>query len=193
VRQLDPLAMRLLGRHGVIPAATLRAIAEEIEPRLARWGRLKLLTCVLVAAGLFTLHAFGDTLPIGTVVRASAGGVISAALASAVPFFLVCLFCQRLHRASFQRIGPVMLKHRRCPHCGDDLRGLGTDPDDGCTVCPECGSAWSIDDAAIAERLASIRPPVRLIPELGEWGMVGGTSALVVMTLVGVVSFVMSG
>jgi transcription initiation factor TFIIIB Brf1 subunit/transcription initiation factor TFIIB len=37
-----------------------------------------------------------------------------------------------------------MLKHRRCPHCGYDIRGLPVDPQDGATVCPECGCAWEL-------------------------------------------------
>jgi transcription initiation factor TFIIIB Brf1 subunit/transcription initiation factor TFIIB len=37
-----------------------------------------------------------------------------------------------------------MLKHLRCPHCGYDLRGLAADPEDGATVCPECGCAWRL-------------------------------------------------
>ena len=47
----------------------------------------------------------------------------------------------------FGRIRSIMLKHRRCPHCGYDLRMLPTDPKDGATVCPECGCAWLIDGA----------------------------------------------
>lgn len=39
----------------------------------------------------------------------------------------------------------IMLVHRRCPHCGYDLRGLPVDASDGATVCPECGCAWRLD------------------------------------------------
>ncbi|MCZ6835405.1 MAG: hypothetical protein O7G85_06480 [Planctomycetota bacterium] len=42
-----------------------------------------------------------------------------------------------------------LLKHRRCPHCGFDIRGLGVDPMDGATICPECTAAWKLDDPAI--------------------------------------------
>jgi hypothetical protein len=50
-----------------------------------------------------------------------------------------------------QRIGTVMLRNLRCPHCGYDIRGLPTDPDDGATVCPECGCAWALDKAGPAQ------------------------------------------
>lgn len=43
-----------------------------------------------------------------------------------------------------RRTQAVMLKHRRCPHCGYDIRGLPTDPDDGATICPECGCACQL-------------------------------------------------
>ena len=36
----------------------------------------------------------------------------------------------------------------RCPHCGYDIRGLPTDPEDGATICPECGCAWQLDGKA---------------------------------------------
>jgi len=43
------------------------------------------------------------------------------------------------------RITDVMLDHRRCPHCGYDMRDLPVDPADGATICPECGCAWKLD------------------------------------------------
>jgi transcription initiation factor TFIIIB Brf1 subunit/transcription initiation factor TFIIB len=48
-----------------------------------------------------------------------------------------------------------MLEHRRCPHCGYDLRMLPTDPDDGSTVCPECGCAWGLDEPTAGGDCAS--------------------------------------
>ena len=41
-----------------------------------------------------------------------------------------------------------MLKHLRCPHCGYDIRGLPTAPEDVATECPECGCAWRLEDEA---------------------------------------------
>ena len=40
----------------------------------------------------------------------------------------------------------VLLKHRLCASCGYSLANLSADVD-GCTVCPECGSAWRIPAA----------------------------------------------
>ena len=44
-----------------------------------------------------------------------------------------------------KRVRAVMLRHRRCPHCGYDLRMLPTDPTDEVTICPECGCAWRLE------------------------------------------------
>ena len=48
------------------------------------------------------------------------------------------------------RLRAIMLRHRRCPHCGYGLRGLPTD-DDGLTTCPECASIWRIDEASCVD------------------------------------------
>ena len=51
-------------------------------------------------------------------------------------------------QARMRNIRSVMLAHKRCPHCGYNLLGLPVEPDDGATVCPECGAAWRLDDVA---------------------------------------------
>jgi hypothetical protein len=53
--------------------------------------------------------------------------------------------------ARYNRIRSVMLRHRRCPHCGYDLRMLPTDPEDEATVCPECGCAWRLHNTQQSE------------------------------------------
>jgi hypothetical protein len=52
-------------------------------------------------------------------------------------------------RARAKRIHEIMLRHFRCPHCGYDIRGLPVAPEDGATVCPECGCAWQLAGKAI--------------------------------------------
>lgn len=42
-----------------------------------------------------------------------------------------------------RKIGAVLLAHRRCVQCAYDLAGCKPDSD-GCTTCPECGSAWRL-------------------------------------------------
>ena len=65
----------------------------------------------------------------------------------AVVIFSGPLLAFRMAKAKYvSRVVSVMLKHLRCPHCGYDIRGLHVDPQDGCTVCPECGCAWELSN-----------------------------------------------
>jgi hypothetical protein len=57
----------------------------------------------------------------------------------------------RTKRSRFAHVAAAMLKHLRCPHCGYHLRGLPADPDDGATICPECGCAWQLSESAGTE------------------------------------------
>ncbi len=50
------------------------------------------------------------------------------------------------------RVSAALLKHVHCPHCGYDLRMLPVDPEDGATVCPECGCAWKLGRASAVAR-----------------------------------------
>ena len=54
-------------------------------------------------------------------------------------------FWRSARRGRAKHICRVMLQHLRCPHCGYDIRGLPTDPEDGATLCPERGCAWRLD------------------------------------------------
>ena len=49
-------------------------------------------------------------------------------------------------RAGRQKTARIIVKHGYCASCGYSLANL-TAADDGCTVCPECGSAWRIPTA----------------------------------------------
>jgi uncharacterized protein YbaR (Trm112 family) len=78
---------------------------------------------------------------------AMSAGVIVAIMTSAY----------MLRRADFWRglgrVRRVMLEAALCPSCTHALDGL-PEMEDGCVVCPECGSAWRVD--AITRSL----PPV---------------------------------
>lgn len=54
----------------------------------------------------------------------------------------------------------------RCPACGYDLAGLRAS-DDGCTTCPECGSAWNLENAHT--RQSASRPePQTILDDRGQ-------------------------
>ena len=143
VTQLDPVTMRLLRQHDVIPPETLRKLADEIGvgwPRLVRWTFILMLSTFAVVLLVTGSHLLLD------VIFANAGLAEAAkrlAPLTAPVAGLLCIWFVSA-RVRFKRIRNIILKHSRCPHCGYDLRMLPVDPADGATVCPECGCAWRL-------------------------------------------------
>ena len=140
VTQLDPIAIYLLRQHDVIEADVLRAIAHEKGVRIAGKERVSLIVGivgVLAVAGLFFYSL---------LVKKDFG---TAPLARSASLLFFCLppwlAWNALKQARFGKVAAVMLKYSRCPHCGYDLRFLPTAPEDGATICPECGSAWRLE------------------------------------------------
>jgi hypothetical protein len=136
--------MHLSRRHDVIPPEPLRAIARDVgigmtrANQIAFWGGVVCLLCLCIALiillvrlqnGTIGLRRFGlSLLPYGSI------------------WIALYAFWMGTRGVRFQRITKVMLQHRRCPHCGYDLRDLPVDGADGATVCPECGCAWRLSD-----------------------------------------------
>jgi len=144
VTQLDPVTLRLLRQHDVIPAETLGALAEAIDPGEVRKRQRGLIFGVLMAGvayvGVFLYFRFFGR---GSWRDPVMFGFYASYLI--VPPVVVYLKFRRARRARHERIRAVMLQHLRCPHCGYDIRGLNPDPEDGATVCPECGCAWLLE------------------------------------------------
>lgn len=71
--------------------------------------------------------------------------VVMAALGSImfVPMWLVFRQAAKQSKIPFAII--VCVRNSICPACGYNLKGLEPQ-DDGCTVCPECGAAWRLED-----------------------------------------------
>jgi hypothetical protein len=142
VTQLDPVMMHLKHRHEAIPAEPLGRIAREVGIGMTRSNQ------VALWVGLVGTVCVGIALCIG-LVRLTHGTMGARQFArSLIPLSAIWLplyaFWMGTRGVRFQRITSAMLAHRRCPHCGYDLRGLDPDADDGATVCPECGSAWAL-------------------------------------------------
>ncbi len=142
VTQLDPIAIYLLRQHDIIDADVLRAIAREKGVGITRKERVALILGVLGV--LLVIGLITQSLIVGDF-----GGAPFARTSSLVFFCCLAGWCWiRLKRARFGNVAAAMLKHSRCPHCGYDLRLLPTDPEDGATVCPECGCAWRLESEA---------------------------------------------
>ncbi len=155
VTQLDPVVLQVLHQYDVVEEQALYDIVEELEPGTANKRRrlvfLVPVALVLFAAGLGVLYYFCDDGARRDLVDTLTNPALMAP--NLIACFVVPWFAAR--RARLQRVRFVMLKHRRCPHCGYDLRHLPEDGADSATVCPECGSAWRLDDAALHDALAS--------------------------------------
>ena len=154
--QLDPMKLHLLPRPSGIENQALEKIIEEITPGSSRCRRL---AWVSLAIGVLALvgvtasvliegrNAWDDLVKVATNPALIAPNMVWV-------IWLPAAFVQR-RRSQRKRVTAIMLKHRRCPHCGYSLLGLPVDPSDGATVCPECAGAWRLDDAAIAAHCAA--------------------------------------
>ena len=141
VTVLDPFMLDLLRQSEGIPAETLRAIARDLGPGVKRsqwrWFWVFQVGPIVVTVGGLVLLA------VGGVFTDTMGKVFW--LTTAVLLVIAQLgFLHRTRRKRLQRVVEVMLRHRRCPQCGYDLRALPACPNDGATVCPECGGAWQL-------------------------------------------------
>jgi hypothetical protein len=139
VTQLDPVAIYLLHQHDVIEAEVARAIANEKGVRIARGERVSLVLGVVAVL-----------LVVGLIIQSLiVGDFGDAPLARTSSLLLFCVLTWVYWiRAKYNRFGKIaaaMLKYSRCPHCGYDLRMLPADPEDGATICPECGCAWKLE------------------------------------------------
>ena len=141
VSLLDPYALNLLRRHDVISSDTLTSIAREVGFGLPKWQRSAYFAVVMIVLGN------GIFLLIWKDIRRSSFDALGSTLGSlGVVLFAISaiIFWRGGRRGRAKLVCAIMLRHLRCPRCGYDVRGLPTAPEDGATVCPECGCAWRL-------------------------------------------------
>ncbi len=147
VTPLDPVRLHLLNQRSIIPAETLRSMADQILPGARRQRLILVLiaasTVLFIAGGTILYFSYFSTWtgfdPVSVTIHVVQVGVILSGP----------LLAFRMARAKYaNRIALAMLEYRCCPHCGYDIRGLPVDPADGATVCPECGCAWTLSASA---------------------------------------------
>lgn len=150
VSQLDPVMLHVWHRYDTVEADALEEIVEELEPGTARRRKRMILivpsSLLLLALGVAALYYFSDSALRKDLVSLLTNPAIM------LPTIISCVFLPWIaaRQARMNRVALVMLKHRRCPHCGYNLRGLPVAHEDGATVCPECGCAWRIDQTVLA-------------------------------------------
>lgn len=142
VALLDPYELNLLRRYDVIPAHALTPIAEHVGFGLPKWHRRGYLACIVIfvtSVAFLILWKVKRGTGIDPVERILWPTNLAVLALGAVQFW------RRGRQARLTRMASVMLRHLRCPHCGYDLRLLPRDTTDRCTICPECGCAWSLN------------------------------------------------
>jgi hypothetical protein len=147
VTLLDPYVLDKLRRYDVVPAEPLRRIADELGSGLKRElrGFVRVLVVVVVFCTLVFLIRVIDLSLSSNFVGIF--DIHSALLLQ--PWLWVLLIWHLARLTRFKHVRAVMLEHRRCPHCGYDIRNLPTAPTDDATICPECGCAWKLEDACV--------------------------------------------
>jgi hypothetical protein len=147
VTRFDPVKAHLLNQATLIPVETLRAIADDVLPGVRRQKLIQVVSVVfgflfVIGGNIVYFRYFSTWSGLDLVGSAIYGVQIVVLLSGPVIAF-------RMARSQYvSRVAAAMLKRLRCPHCGYDIRLLPVDPADGATVCPECGCAWLIEEAA---------------------------------------------
>ncbi len=151
VTELDPVKMHLLNQRTIIPAETLQAMVDELLPRAKRTRLIQVLVVVfgslfIVGGNVVYFRYFSSWKgldPVNTTIY-----IIQIAVLLSGP-----VLAFRIIRSEYtNRVAAVMLRYLHCPHCGYSIRGLPIAPDDGTTVCPECGCAWRLEESSRGER-----------------------------------------
>jgi len=151
VTQLDPITLRLLGGLEGIPPDLLQDMCGGIGTRMTRtelwlFGSPRIMHWVirLTAVGFSVLLVLCVAVAIIRPSALSSTARYLLPLSASLTFlYLLWIIARRIRS---RRVVEIMLEYLRCPHCGYDLRMLLADPQDGATVCPECGCAWKLGD-----------------------------------------------
>jgi hypothetical protein len=149
------MRLHVLRRPGAIEADVLDRIVDELEPGTAKMRPFLIIALaagvVLALAGVLVSVMF-DNRPGAwqDLVDTVTSPVVMATNVFVIAFVPWMVVHKRRSRRG--RVSALMIKHRRCPHCGYSVQGLPVDPADGATVCPECACAWRLDDPKLAAR-----------------------------------------
>ncbi len=120
------------------PRASLREIRRRMFKQAWLVGAVLGSAMIVVACGAFALLIL-----IPALMRQTLAFVAAAVLMLIPLSILYELTALRVFRRMYRRIFPdAALAEGFCPHCLYDLRGVTTHEVDGCTICPECASAW---------------------------------------------------
>ncbi len=139
VTQCDPIKPYRISPRAGIPSDALRSIVDELQPED---GMQRIVYSLRIWVPI-SIVVVGVVVGIAMITEQT--GWIAYTVAAALTVLLLSepAYLHRSRAARYiERVAPVMLAHRRCPHCAGDLGGLRPDSKDGATVCSGCGCAW---------------------------------------------------
>ena len=140
VTQLDPMVLYLLQKNEPIEREILAAIVAEKGVRMTGLERAAMI------GSLVLLAAFICVIIIKLLGGQSWGELAKRLVVPSYLFIWPFIVWGGTRASRFGKTAAAMLRHSRCPHCGYDIRGLPQTPEDGATVCPECGCAWRLSE-----------------------------------------------
>jgi hypothetical protein len=144
---IDPVKLLILHRFETIDPDTLHDIVEMMEPGTARLRRHAWIIISAAVAAIALLVAFIYYTGDAGLRKDLISTITNPAII--IPNLVCCVVVPWIitRQNYMKHISAAMLKHRRCPHCGYDLRGAPPAAD-GTSICSECGCAWLISDEA---------------------------------------------
>lgn len=180
VELLNPFHLYISGSDDVIERPVLKSIIDAGADGGSRKLQLSLLFAVVFFIAMAYFAFWPEYRATDNLSHSLGEAVRSPVIYFALGYGLLILpwQWQAERRIRRRHITRALLERKRCPHCGYNLAGLETDPDDAATVCPECASVWKLDEASIANRAGDDQQARR---EMIRFGIIVG----IVMTIVG--------
>lgn len=155
VTQIDPITMHALHRPCGMDRSSIETVLNDLERGLARqltWRSYVLRVLFGLSVGAIAFSVFwliGDSNFRAAIVKVYTSEFVIWLPLVICAFVVPLMIARRRHRG---RVLQALLKHHLCPHCGYILRELPVEPEDGATVCPECGCAWMLHETTDGER-----------------------------------------
>lgn len=139
---IDPIKLHHRGDYSTIDADTLGRITDELrssamQDKLIRFARLLVVPGVFASGGLWFYGSFKPETDVDQFGAILAFGIQMLVTSGAL---VLILGIPRIFYA--KKVAAVLLKHMRCPHCGQDLAGLSPNRNGRTVDCAGCDHSW---------------------------------------------------
>jgi len=149
-KRIKLLPHRKLGIIRGLPSPIPLAARQRMyaQGQAVQWSREVLIALLLALVGVCIWGALWVVLTPRIVHWITAPPMVKAVLMGVLPSAPLPFVVYTVIRAGRHRMARIVVRHGYCASCGYHLAGLTpAPPPDGCTICPECGSAWRLTPA----------------------------------------------